>query len=91
MNVNMMGAANKKRGSKDPDIAHNHAKSALQYYRSKSEGKEGNIESRNHPKSHISSPDEVSSLTFKNTSTIPTTIQSETACATTEKSKETIS
>ncbi|CAI2374101.1 unnamed protein product [Moneuplotes crassus] len=89
MNVNMMGIANKTRGSKDHDTAYNHAKSALQYYRSKSEGKEGHIESRNHQKSHISSPNEVSSSTFKNTSTVPTTIQSETACATTEK--ETIS
>jgi len=60
----------------------------IQFYRSKSQNMSSNKESGVNPKSHISSPMEISNSTLKNKSTIPTTLKSDSLSGSVENPKE---
>jgi len=79
MNVNRMGFATRckigDRMTEDEEI--DKTEELIQYYRSKSQNLNKKTDNGVHPKSHVSSPVEVSNSTMKNKSTVPTTLQSD--------------
>lgn len=89
ISVNKMGFTSKWEVEEENQAEYIKSKNGPPYYRSRSENNGDEFSSRNHPKSQVSSPNEVSSSTIKNTSTIPTTIQSDTVCVTSNR-KETL-